>query len=70
MDGYADVYLDGVKIGEQKKPPSMMWKNPFAVPLAADGLARDGKHRLVVRVKKEQATAGIWKPVHIVILAD
>ena len=70
VDGEADVFLDGKKIGEQKKPPSMMWKNPFAIRLSADTFEDGGIYRLTVRVKKESAAAGIWKPVRIVILAE
>ena len=69
VDGYADIYLDGRKIGEQKLAPAAMWRNPFAIRLDADAFAEKGKHRLTVRVQKESAAAGVWKPVRCVILA-
>ena len=73
VDGFADIFLDGKKIGEQEKDPSEMWRKPFAIRLSREvsqAFAREGKHRLAVRVKKESHGAGIWKPVRIVILAD
>jgi len=32
VDGYVDVYLDGAKIGEQKKDVGFMWEKPFEIP--------------------------------------
>ena len=65
VDGYADVYLNGVKIGEQKKPPGEMWDIRFDIALPAD-VARGEPHQLVVRVKKDLYGAGIWKRVSVV----
>ena len=73
VDGFADIFLDGKKIGEQKKAPGMMWNEPFAIRLSREvsqAFAREGKHRLAVRVTKESHSAGIWKPLRIVVLAD
>ena len=64
VDGTADVFLDGVKVGEQKLGPYAMWNHGFFVPLEK-GLA-PGRHTLVVRVHKSFANAGIWKRVSIV----
>ena len=66
VDGYADIFLDGVKIGEQKEPPGVMWDQPFTIPLPAD-FAPHETHRLVVRVEKDSHAAGIWRPVRIVL---
>jgi len=66
VDGYADIFLDGVKIGEQKKSPGQMWNRPFLTHLPENAFAREGKHRLVVRVEKRSHAAGIWKQVRIV----
>ena len=65
VDGYADVFLDGVKIGEQKKPPDQMWDVRFSIPLPVD-LAPGTRHQLVVRVQKDSFAAGIWKLVSVV----
>ncbi len=64
VDGFADFYLDGRKIGELKEEPQMMWDKPFFRPL--DQPLRPGQHRLVVRVEKKDYAAGIWRPVGIV----
>jgi len=64
VDGSADIFLDGVKIGGQKKNVAIMWDQPFKVPLP-DHLDFTGAHNLMVRVKKDICAAGIWKPVTI-----
>ncbi len=64
IDGDADIFLDGVKIGEQKLPATSMWQHGFFIPLL-DGLA-PGAHRLCVRVFKPNYNAGMWKGVSIV----
>ena len=64
VDGYADIFLDGVKIGEQKKPPAQMWNMPFSIPLPAD-MTPGKTYQLVVRVEKKSFAAGIWKRVSI-----
>ena len=64
VDGYVDVFLDGVKIGEQKVDVGVMWDKPFSVPLPAD-FDPTGAHNLMVRVRKDTFAAGIWKPVMI-----
>lgn len=64
VDGVADIFLDGVKIGEQKKKPSIMWDQPFQVSLPAN-FNFSTVHDLIVRVKKDADQAGIWKPVAI-----
>ena len=67
VNGTVDVFLDGEKIGEQKRPAGQMWKKPFVIDLPAD-LDPATKHRLVVRVEKKSHAAGIWKPVSVVIV--
>lgn len=69
VDGSSDIYLDGRKIGMQKKPASEMWDKPFLISLPADFDATM-KHRITVRVEKDSATAGIWKPVWIVMPSE
>jgi len=64
VDGVADIFLDGVKIGEQHVVEGVMWDKPFTIRLPAN-LDPAGAHRLAVRVKKDTFAAGIWKPVRI-----
>ena len=64
IDGDADIFIDGAKVGEQKLPATSMWQHGFFVPLL-DGLAA-GEHTLVVRVFKSHHAAGIWKDVSII----
>jgi len=64
IDGYCDIYVDGEKIGEQKKDPALTWDQPFSVKLPSD--IKSGKHILVIRVLKQNYSAGIWRPVSIV----
>ena len=64
IDGYADIFMDGKKIGEQKEDVNTMWDKAFEIALPTDvDIARP--HELVVRVEKENFAAGIWKPVWI-----
>ena len=65
VDGLAEVYLNGRKIGEQVLPVELMWDKPFDIPLPAD-MDRAAKHTLVVRVEKDRFAAGIWRPVRVV----
>ena len=65
VDGYADIFLDGTRIGEQKRAPGVMWDKPFKVPLPADVDPAE-PHDLMVRVRKESFAAGIWQAVRIV----
>lgn len=65
VDGYCDIYLDGVKIGEQKVDVSQMWDQPFRVNLLQN-IAPNVSHTLMVRVLKENFAAGIWKPVTLI----
>ena len=65
VDGYYDVFVDGVEVGERHGMNlDMVWHDSFFVPLDA-GLA-PGSHRIVVRLRKDNYNAGIWKPVAIV----
>jgi hypothetical protein len=64
VDGDADIFLDGEKIGEQKLPPTSMWQHGFYIPIKA--ALTPGAHRLVIRVYKSNFNAGIWKPISII----
>lgn len=69
VDGEAEVFLDGVLLARQNRPAGEMWDLPFDVPLP-DGFDAAQAHRLAVRVRKESAGAGIWRPVRLLALAD
>ena len=69
VDGVADIFIDGEKIGEQKLHSSSMWCQGFFVPLP-QGLLSRGTHRIVVRVFKENFGAGIWKNISIVDMSE
>ena len=67
VDGYCDVFIDGKKVGEQKKSPEIMWDAPFRLSLDC-GLS-EGNHSMVIRVEKkcvEDTNAGIHAPIWIV----
>jgi hypothetical protein len=67
VDGTADLFLNGKKIGKQKVSPVVMWDKTFVIPLPSD-LDIAAQHSLVVRVEKKlRGGAGIWKPVSIVV---
>ncbi|MBO4345688.1 MAG: DUF4838 domain-containing protein [Victivallales bacterium] len=61
VDGLVDAYIDGAKVGEQKRSPGEMWNVSFYIHLAKPLAV--GRHVLKVRVEKDFAAAGIWKPV-------
>ena len=65
VDGYADIFLDGVKVAEQKTPPARQWDQPFSCTI--EGPLTPGPHTLMMRVEKNRGTAGIWRPVRIEI---
>jgi len=64
IDGVADIFMDGKKIGEQKAPAGTMWDKSFEISLPAEVDVAQS-HELVVRVEKKAYAAGIWKPVRI-----
>ena len=64
IDGAADIFIDGEKIGEQKLSAQGMWNQGFYLPVD-DGLA-PGRHTMVIRVSKGYANAGIWRRISIV----
>jgi hypothetical protein len=67
VDGTADLFLNGKKIGKQEVSPVVMWDKTFVIPLPSD-LDIAAQHSLVVRVEKKlRGGAGIWKPVSIVV---
>jgi hypothetical protein len=69
IDGMADIYLDGQKIGEQKRDPGYMWDKSFTIPLPSN-FNPSISHVIAVRVKKTTYAAGIWKPVRIVTVLN
>jgi len=68
IDGDADIYLDGEKIGEQKLPATSMWQHGFYIPLK-ERLVPGSRHKMVIRVFKDHANAGIWKPIAMIDMA-
>jgi len=64
IDGFADAYIDGEKVGEQKISAMHTWQHGFFMPLPK-GLA-PGEHTLIIRVAKKNYNAGIWKEISIV----
>ena len=66
IDGYAEIFLDGKKIGEQKRDLEVMWNRTFNIQLPKD-FDPAVKHTLIVRVQKDRNGAGIWKPVAIAV---
>lgn len=68
VDGDADIFLNGVKIGRQTLPPEIMWNREFSIPLPAD-FDPAAPQRLTVRVRKDRAAAGIWQPVRVTAVA-
>ena len=64
VDGTCEVWVDGKPAGKQDEDPGLMWDKPFALEVAAL-VAHPGKHRVTVRVRKDNYAAGIWKPVEL-----
>ena len=64
-DGYADVYLDGVKIAEQKVGPQAWSNRPFFASLP-DAIEPGQTCDLMVRIEKDSGDAGLWRPVCLV----
>ena len=67
IDGDADIFIDGEKVGEQKISAHAMWQHGFYIPIESSLAA--GRHTLMVRVFKDHANAGIWKPVALIDMA-
>lgn len=67
VDGTCDIWLDGEKIGEQKRPPALMWNQGFHIKLPQS--VKPGPHQLVLRVEKDGSAAGITNPVSLVDLS-
>jgi sialidase-1 len=65
IDGYAQVYLDGRCIAEDRLGPPIMSNRPFVVILPRT-LAGGQVIELAVRVRKDEGRAGIWRPVCLV----
>jgi hypothetical protein len=65
VDGQCWVWLDGKLVGSQTKPGATMWDKPFAFDLGSELVKPGQTHRLVVKVRKDGANAGIWKPVEL-----
>lgn len=66
VDGFAEIFLNGRKIGSQELSGEFMWDQPFTILLPSD-FDPDRVHDLRVRVKKAHSAAGIWKPVSLVV---
>ena len=64
IDGFADIFIDGVKVAEQKLGAWAMWRRAFFRPLPAD--LGPGRHTMVIRVEKRNFNAGIWRPISII----
>jgi hypothetical protein len=65
VDGQCWVWIDGKPVGSQIKPAATMWDKPFAIDLESELVKPGQPHRLVVKVRKDEANAGIWKPVEL-----
>ncbi|MEM8783920.1 MAG: DUF4838 domain-containing protein [Planctomycetota bacterium] len=66
VDGQAEVWIDGVKVGSQRGPTIQMWNRPWALDVT-DHVDWGKTHRVTVRVKKydTQGQVGIWKPIEL-----
>jgi len=64
VDGDADIFINGVKVGEQKLPATSMWQHGFFIPL--ENALAPGVHTIVVRVFKPNWASGIWKAISII----
>ncbi len=69
VDGTCQVWVDGELVGGQDEDPVLMWDKPFALDVT-ERVARPGRHRVTVRVRKDNFAAGIWKPVEIRLGTD
>lgn len=65
IDGYAQVFVDGVKVAEERVGPRVMSHRPFFAPLPRP-LQPGQTCDVVVRVAKDAGNAGLWKPVCLV----
>ena len=69
VDGDFEVWLNGRRIGARDEPLRQVWDQPRTVP--TQGHLRPGQtNRIVVRVEKDRAAAGIWKPVELRVLPN
>ncbi len=66
VDGTFDVFVDGIKVGEQKLPVVATWNECLFMPI---GILTAGEHDLVIRVEKDSWAAGIARPVFLVDLS-
>ena len=65
IDGYAQVYVDGARIAEEKVSPRVMSHRPFFAPIPE--AVRPGQScEVAVRVAKDSGDAGLWNPVCLV----
>ncbi|MEI6712128.1 MAG: DUF4838 domain-containing protein [Verrucomicrobiota bacterium] len=65
VDGQCWIWLDGKPIGAQLKPAGTMWDKPFAFDLGSECIKPGQSQRLVVKVRKDTAAAGIYRPVEL-----
>ncbi len=64
VDGYASVWVNGMDVGRQDKPPQIMWNKPFALDISR-AVKRKGDNTIIVRVQKNDHAAGIHMPTEI-----
>ena len=64
IDGFADIFIDGVKVAEQKLGAWAMWRRAFFRSIPSD--LAPGRHTMVIRVEKRNFNAGIWMPISII----
>ena len=65
IDGYTQVYVDGVKTAEQTVSPRVMRNRPFFAPIP-ETVGPGCSCEVAVRVVKDSGDAGLWKPVCLV----
>jgi hypothetical protein len=64
VDGDCQVWLDGKPVSTASRGVPT-WDKPFALDLGADAVTPGRPQCLVVRVHKDSAAAGVWKPVEV-----
>jgi hypothetical protein len=65
VDETCDVWINGVKVGESKGDPGVLWDKPVAVEITGKYRPDEVNH-VVVRVHDSTYAGGIWKPVWLV----
>jgi len=65
IDGYAQAFVDGEKVAEERVSPRVMSHRPFFAPLP-ESIGPGQCCEVAVRVVKDSGGAGLWKPVCLV----